>query len=127
MPFELVYGDRELVVSLDFESHVEERLSMLLRRGGPDHPLVRTRVELAKRIVEVITTMLEGTALPPTEKQLKYAIAIARELSLELPADVLQFRDAMAAFLNTHAEHYRKRKSYGSGNTREDESSVPPA
>lgn len=72
----------------------------------------RTRRHLANRIGELIVMVVEGDVQPPTEKQIKYAIAIARELSLELPAEVLQFRDAMTTFLTIHAEHYRKRKGY---------------
>jgi len=67
---------------------------------------------VGRRIVDLITALLEGELLPPTEKQLKYAVSIARELSLELPADVLQYRDAMAVFLGTYAEQYRRRKGY---------------
>lgn len=66
----------------------------------------------SRRIRNVITALLEGELLPPTDKQLKYAISIARELSLELPADVLQYRDAMTVFLGTYAEQYRRRKGY---------------
>lgn len=56
--------------------------------------------------------IVEGQALQPTDKQLKYAISIARELSLQLPPEVLQFRDAMSTFLAIHAEHYRRVKGY---------------
>lgn len=62
---------------------------------------------------------VDGDVLPPTEKQVKYAIAIARELSLELPSEVLQFRDAMTTFLTIHAEQYRRRKGYASATTKQ--------
>lgn len=114
MPFELVYGDRDLVLLLPFDEVVEERLTELLRRAEPGELSERTRAHLANRLCEVIATVVEGEALPPTDKQVKYAVAIARELSLELPAEVLQFRDAMTTFLTIHAEHYRRRKGYAS-------------
>ena len=112
VPFELVYGDRDLLLTLHFDVAVEERLVELLRRGGPTELSQKTRGALANRISEGIAMIIEGQAMPPSEKQIKYAISIARELSLELPADVLQFRDAMTTFLTIHAEHYRRRKGY---------------
>lgn len=62
-----------------------------------------------------MTAVIDGNVTPPTEKQIKYAVAIARELSLQLTPEVLQFRDAMAAFLTMHAQRYRQRKSLISG------------
>jgi hypothetical protein len=55
--------------------------------------------------------MLEIHAIPPSEKQVKYAVAIARELSLQIPAAVLQHRDAMTEFLANHAETYRRSRT----------------
>ncbi len=58
-----------------------------------------------------MTAALELRVIPPTEKQVKYAVAIARELSLQLPPEVLQYRDAMTVFLAEHANTYRRRKA----------------
>lgn len=110
MCFQLVYGDCELQLALPFEEHIAERLYRLINKTEPAQTVERERVDLARRIVDLITAMLEGDVLPPTEKQLKYAVAIARELSLELPAEVLQYRTAMTVFLSTHAQQYRHRK-----------------
>lgn len=109
MSFQLVYGDREFWLPLHFESHIEERLVRVMERGleaanGTDHACT----DLSNRMVEAITALIENNVLPPTDKQIKYAVAIARELSLQLPAEVLQFRDSMTAFLGTHAEKYRR-------------------
>lgn len=112
MPFELVYGERELVLTLHFDGAVEEMLVQLMLRDDPTELSERTRGSLANRISEGISMIVEGYALPPSEKQVKYAVAIARELSLELPADVLKFRDAMTTFLTIHADHYRRRRRY---------------
>lgn len=112
MCFQLVYGDSEFQLPLPFEEHVQERLIQVIGRSEPPEVAERARNDLARRMVGVITSLLEGELLPPTDKQLKYAISIARELSLELPADVLQYRDAMTVFLGTYAEQYRRRKGY---------------
>jgi hypothetical protein len=119
--FELVYGDRELMLQLHFEGHIEERLLELIRRADCFSPPHQARSDLANRIVEGITMAVEGTELPPTEKQIKYAVAIARELSLQIPAQVLQFREAMTTFLGKYAEEYRRRKGYSPKTGRGDE------
>ena len=112
MCFRLVYGDSELQLALPFEEHIEERLYQVLGQTEPPQAAERGRTDLARRIVDLLTALMEGELLPPTEKQLKYALAIARELTLELPSDVLQYRDAMKVFLSTYAEQYRRRKGF---------------
>jgi hypothetical protein len=110
--FRLIYGDSEFELALPFEEHIEDRIFKVISRIDPPVTAERGRNDFARRVVELITALLEGELLPPTDKQLKYAVAIARELSLELPAEVLQYREAMTVFLGTHAEQYRRRKGY---------------
>lgn len=112
MSFLLVYGDHELSLPLHFESHIEDLLVQTLDRPTASEAEAESvRRGLSSRLVDAITTALELKVIPPTEKQLKYAIAIARELSLQLPPEVLQYRDAMTAFLAEHANTYRRRKA----------------
>lgn len=110
--FQLVYGDFEFHLPLPFDGHIEERLFEIISRTEPPQIAERTRIEFAQQLVGVVTAILEGEVLRPTEKQLKYALAIARELSLELPANVIQYRDAMTVFLGTYAEQYRRQKGF---------------
>ena len=112
MCFRLMCEDSELQLVLPFEGHIEERLIQVIGRTEPPAGAERGRNDLARRIVDLVTALLEGELLPPTDKQLKYAVAIAQELALELPAEVLQSREAMKVFLGTHAEQYRRRKGY---------------
>lgn len=114
MCFRLIYGDSEFELALPFEEHIENRLFQMISSAEPSLAAERGRNDLARRMVDLITALLEGELLPPTDKQLKYAVAIARELSLELPAEVLQYREAMTVFLGTHAQQYRRRKGYSS-------------
>ncbi|HEY1076498.1 MAG TPA: hypothetical protein VGE51_07400 [Fontimonas sp.] len=101
--FRLVYGDADVSVGLPFESHIEEQLFQLL-------DLVDSRTSTASRIADVITSMLESEVPAPSESQLKYAVAIARALGLQLTAEVLQSKEAMREFLGQHADSYRRRK-----------------
>lgn len=112
MSFLLIYGDHELTLPLNFDSHTEDHLVEILgRTPASESEADSVRRGLASRIVDAVTAALELKAIPPTEKQLKYAIAIARELNLQLSPGVLQSRDAMTAFLAAHAETYRRRKA----------------
>ncbi|NKF24388.1 hypothetical protein [Solimonas marina] len=102
-------------MALPFEEHVETRL--LHELSSPDDVSrgARRHIDLGRRIASVVTAMLDGELLPPTERQLKYGLAIARELAIELPADALQYREAMGLFISTHADRYRRRKGTASG------------
>lgn len=107
MCFQIVSTDFELRLDLPFEVHIEERLHQIL--GVSDSPAgdERSRKVLSRRLVDLITAMLEVDLLPPTSKQTKYAMAISRELSIELPEEALRYREAMTVFLGRHAERYR--------------------
>lgn len=112
MSFQLVYGDHELALPLNFDPHIEDLLVETLgRTTASDAELEALRRELSSRLVDAMTAALELRVIPPTEKQVKYAVAIARELSLQLPPEVLQYRDAMTVFLAEHANTYRRRKA----------------
>jgi hypothetical protein len=115
-----MYGDFEHYLALPFEEHIAERLCRLISQTEPEQTAERDRIDLARRIVDLITAMLEGEVLPPTEKQLKYAVAIAQELSLELPAEVLRYRTAMTVFLGTYAPQYRRRRDISRANASSD-------
>ncbi|TXH04510.1 MAG: hypothetical protein E6R07_07545 [Nevskiaceae bacterium] len=107
MSFQLVYGDHDFCLPLSFEIDSEERLIALISNADPGSTSHRN---LSVRITDAITAAIEFTVIRPTEKQLKYAIGIAQELNLALPADALQHRDAMAIFLSRHADTYRRRR-----------------
>ena len=111
MSFLLVYGDHELTLPLHFEPHIEDLLVETLgRTTSSDQQFEALRRQLSSRLVDAMTAALEHKVIPPTKNQINYAIAIARELSLQLPPEVLQYRDAMTAFLAEHADNYRRRK-----------------
>lgn len=115
MSFHFISGNRERGLELFFEAPIEERLVHLIQQETSAIPGVEFRGDLAQLIVEAITGALETRLLPPSERQLKYAIQIAREFSLELPPEVLLYRDRMTGFLTRHADAYRRRRSRGEG------------
>lgn len=110
MCFRLVSIDHEYQLDLPFDVDVEVRLYELLSHGDSPEKAAKAQKILSRRLVDLISAMLAGELLPPTDKQLKYAIGIARELSLEIPPEVLRYRDAMTVFLGQNAAKYRDSK-----------------
>lgn len=115
MPFHLVSGSRDRCLELFFEPQVEARLGDLLRPEASDPPDEYARRDLGRLIVEAISAAIENRLLPPTDNQVKYAIQVAKELGLQLPPEVLLYRDRMSGFLGRHAETYRRRRRQGEG------------
>lgn len=111
MSFRLVYGDHELSVELPFEPHVEDRVLALLSKKSDRPGLDRAATEFVQGLVTIVTDMLERAPMPPSDKQVQYAVQIARTLNLELPAQVLQLRESMSAFLDEHSSEYRRRRA----------------
>jgi hypothetical protein len=109
--FRLVYGDHELSIDLPFEPHVEDRVLELLARRSASGKPDRAATEFVQGLVTIVTDMLDRAPMPPSDKQVQYAVQIARTLNLELPADVLQLRESMSAFLDAHSAEYRRRRS----------------
>lgn len=107
MTVQIVYGDHDLVLPLALDAMAEERLAELMGEYEPNDPI---RAALARSITDAICALLNCPINPPSEKQVKYAIAIARELSLAVPPEVLQSREAMGRFLTAHAQTYRRRR-----------------
>ena len=108
MSFQLVYGDNDLVLPLALDAVAEERLVDLISAADS---LGSERADLARQITDALCALLDWRIVPPSDKQTKYALAIARELSLVLPPKVLQHREAMTVFLATHAPTYRQKKA----------------
>jgi hypothetical protein len=107
--FQLVYGDRDLTLPLHFRAAVEDHLARLVAleetEGDAGH-----HSRLAALLVDAISRVVDpdcGEPLP-TDKQLKYALAVARELGISLPPEVLTGQKAMSVFLNAHAATFRK-------------------
>ena len=112
MPFQLVYGDHELTLPLPFDPHIEDLLLETLgRAAASDEDSESLRRGLALRLVDAMSAAVEFKILPPTDKQVKYAVAIAAALGVQLPSDALRYRDAMTVFLGEHASSYRRRRA----------------
>lgn len=105
--FRLVYGDYEFALPLDFAPDAEDALVALLRQAEEES---RAKENLEKKIVDAITSAFNDDPIPPTDKQLKYALSICKELGLQLPTDCIQIQNSMRTFLTKHAPEYQRKK-----------------
>jgi hypothetical protein len=64
---------------------------------------------IGQRISESVLDVLDPDLRPPTEAQVKFALDIARELSVNLPGEALQFRCAMHEFINRYQSLFYSR------------------
>ena len=96
MTFRLVCDDQDYWLPLSFETHVEERLVTLLVTSEAAPPQAAA---LSAHLSDVISAAIESGIAPPSEKQINYAVAIARRLRIEIPAIALQDRAAMHDFI----------------------------
>ena len=97
---ELLLGDHEcelLALQLDF----------CLEQGSSDLFARWLAQALSSALPEAVMYELR----PPSEAQIKYAMAIARTLRLPLPPEVLRYRRAMHSFLAANTEAFRQRGS----------------
>lgn len=64
---------------------------------------------IAARLGPIITDCVDWDLKPPSPAQVTYATALARQLGIDIPRDVLRFRNAMNEFLDTHGASARRR------------------
>ena len=62
---------------------------------------------LSTSFANVLTECLDTDLQLPTDSQVKYAMDIARELGVSLPADALRFRGAAHDFVDRFEEVFR--------------------
>lgn len=54
---------------------------------------------------------LDPDLRPPTEKQLRHALTIARELNIPISADATRYRGSMLVFIKSHEPKLKERAS----------------
>jgi len=95
----------------DIQLQLDRFTAELLAIRAMDAKEANKLIELSACLAEVIREALQSGAnrdlREPTTPQLSYAIDIARELGIPLPADVLRYRGCMSAFLARFSVHFR--------------------
>lgn len=108
---QLVLNDEE-VIPIPLDDFVQEAWVLQYNRasfqGGLDGLVERLAACFASSLAECLDPDLKL----PTDAQLKYATAIARDLGVALPSEALRFRGAMTEFIDRFSDaHKRRRKS----------------
>jgi len=93
------------------------REAMMLQTLRSSEPAFRDRflAQLALVLPQILADSLDQGLHPPTEKQLSFAVAIARELGIPIPGEAFRYREAMGEFLTRHAHLFRQRRAAQTG------------
>jgi len=67
--------------------------------------------KIGQRIAETVLDILDPDLRPPTEAQIRFALDIARELSVNLPGEALQYRGAMGEFIERFQALFYSRRN----------------
>ncbi len=106
MPLQLVFED-QWSIPVPMDDRLQEALGMQRERGCRDEFDVAFLERLSMSFANVLTECLDADLQLPTDSQVKYAMDIARDLGVSLPADVLRFRGAAHDFIGRFEEAFR--------------------
>lgn len=111
MYLRLVDDDKEWQIEIAIDEVAREAL--LLQTLRSSEPAFRERflAQLSALLPQLLSGSLDTGLRPPTEKQLAFAVAIARELGISIPGDAFRYREAMGEFLTRHADLFRQRRA----------------
>ena len=102
-------SDHEAAVELPLGERVAVAWHLQLQRVArsldPPSDLERLREGASVSLLEC----LDWDFQPPTDRQLRFADAIAKEFKLTLTDDVIRYRGAMSVFLDRFAGDFRER------------------
>ena len=106
MLLQLVLDD-QWSIPVPMDDRLQEALGMQRERGCRDEFDVAFLERLSMSFANVLTECLDADLQLPTDSQVKYAMDIARDLGVSLPADVLRFRVAAHDFIGRFEEAFR--------------------
>jgi len=97
----------EIVVPL--KHSILEALKIHMARYVDDKSTSQLGLGMTDRLAGAILEILDSDLKPPTKAQIWDAIAIARDLNLNLPGEALLFRGATQEFLDRFAPVFNAR------------------
>jgi predicted metal-dependent phosphotriesterase family hydrolase len=110
MSLTLAHSDLWLV-ELRLEQRLIEALDANWSRAIQNDSLETFNVQLSLCMASAISHVVDMDLQMPSERQVKFVTDIARELGLDIPAEVLQYRGACAEFLNRFVDAFRSKRS----------------
>lgn len=106
MLLQLVFED-QWSIPVPMDDRLEEALGVQRERACRDELDVAFVERLSECLAQSLAACLDTDLQLPTDSQVKYAMDIARELGVSLPADALRFRGAAHEFIDRFADAFR--------------------
>ncbi|MCE4518117.1 MULTISPECIES: hypothetical protein [Xanthomonas] len=114
MPLLLLDSELDVLIQFEAPDHVlaalHEQWARLLHE--PEREIFVAQV--TRRLLPVLLDCLDWDLKTPTPAQISFATSVAKQLGIDLPADVLQRRSAMGEFLDSYGP-IRRRARYTQG------------
>lgn len=109
MPLQLVLDEYDRI-DLPIKDSLLEAWRLQFDRAAMTYNTVVLSERIATCVAEGLTQCLDWDLQPPTEKQLRYANVIARELNVSLSGDALRYRGSMTEFIDRFADVFKARR-----------------
>jgi len=106
MLLQLVYKD-QWSIPVPMDDRLGEALSVQRERACGDEVDLAFVERLSECFANSLAACLDADLQLPTDSQVKYAMDIARELGVSLPADALRFRGAAHEFIDRFKDSFR--------------------
>jgi len=106
MPLQLVLDEYDRI-DLPIKDSLLEAWRLQFDRAMVTYNTVVLSERVATCVAEGLTQCLDWDLQPPTEKQTRYATAIARELNVTLSGDALRYKGSMTEFIDRFADVFK--------------------
>lgn len=110
MKVRLIDAEGYMELSLPLDETAELALSQQIHRALREPDTSQFRDRFRNIFSTVVLASLDWDLQSPTSNQLAFAMAISKEIGVDLPADALRHKGAMADFLNRFSDLYKSRR-----------------
>ena len=109
MPLQLVLDEYDQI-DLPIKDSLLEAWRLQFNRAAVTYNTVVLSERVATCVAEGLTHCLDWDLQPPTEKQMRYATTIARELNVTISGDALRYKGSMTEFIDRFASVFKARR-----------------
>lgn len=109
MALRLLDEDTEFSLEIPTDSTLSEAISLQMARLTEVAQRDDFRTRFSQILLSALGNSLDPDLQGPSEAQIKYGLAISKELGVSLPSDALRYRGAMHEFISRHVELFKAR------------------
>lgn len=110
MPPQLMLEEYDRI-DLPVQNSLLEAWRLQFDRAAETYNTVVLSKRIAARVAEGFMHCLDREIQPPTEKQIRYATAIARELNVALSSDALHYKGSTTEFIGQLADDFKAQRA----------------